>query len=109
MTSRCYIKFKLEPKEKRVQAAGMQPETGFTMERAREIYESVDEEFMEVTSITDGKHGPRSLHNVGFAFDTALPQRSVENQIKETAQERLGDDIDVVLESDHIHWEFQPE
>jgi len=105
----CYIKLKLYPDEKRAKIAGGRPEVFWLIERIREIYEAVEEEFVEITSLTDGKHGLRSLHNVGFAVDTALPQQSVENLIQELARKRLGKDIDVVVEDDHIHWEFQPE
>ena len=63
-----------------------------------------------VTSAVDGTHGIGSLHYVGYAADVRiwgiiddyLPQ------FTEGLSEALGEEFDVVLESDHIHIEFQP-
>ena len=92
-----------------VSIRGIRPETVFLIERIKEIYAAASEDELVITSVTDGIHGPNSLHYVGFAVDTRLPHGSVENIILELAKERLGREFDVVQEATHIHWEYQPE
>lgn len=74
-----------------------------------------------VTSISDGKHGERSLHYVGNAFDVRLASRYTQSASSD--EELLGDmrlalggentsnargQYDVILEGDHFHVEFDP-
>lgn len=62
-----------------------------------------------ITSANDGKHGKNTLHDDGLALDLrtwSLQGREVE--VAGQLQAALGPDYDVVLESDHIHLEFQP-
>lgn len=65
---------------------------------------------LTITSVMDGKHKEGSKHYSGFGFDVRT--RDMEPNFAKwaatTAQERLGDQYDVVLESDHIHVEFDP-
>jgi uncharacterized protein YcbK (DUF882 family) len=66
---------------------------------------------LTITSGTDGKHSPKSLHYKGLALDfrtrnvpqTQLPK--IEREIKQA----LGNDYDVVFEGDHFHVEYDPE
>ncbi len=63
-----------------------------------------------IVSCMDSKHGRGSLHFVGLALD--LRTRDLQSKDLGTAtiriKEALGDDYDVVLETDHFHIEFQP-
>jgi len=63
-----------------------------------------------ITSASDGKHGPNSLHYSGQALD--LRTRHIHGQglqlVVDKLREALGSQFDVVLESDHIHLEFDP-
>lgn len=63
-----------------------------------------------VTSLLDGKHSEKSLHYAGLAAD--LRTRHMKpNEITEAAdklRESLGKNYDVVVESDHIHMEYDP-
>lgn len=69
-----------------------------------------------VTSICDGAHSPGSLHYKGLAFDSRTWADTVGTQMephikKMLARElqlALGQDWDVVVESTHIHCEFDP-
>lgn len=88
---------------------GIQPETVFGMTVVREVYRGLGEELV-FTCITDGVHIPKSLHYVGYAFDTRTSNFNL-NTVEDLAtacREKLGLEWDVVVESDHIHFEFQP-
>lgn len=66
-----------------------------------------------VTSCTDGTHGVGSLHYIGSAVDLRLPSRFTSTPESDPAMVRdlksaLGDEWDVVLETDHIHAEHDP-
>jgi hypothetical protein len=56
------------------------------------------------------EHEPPSIHVVGGAFDYGI--RRIPDAdcvlIRHLLQERLGHGFDVVLESDHIHVEYDP-
>ena len=56
------------------------------------------------------KHNTPSRHCVGGAYDYRTFNLSEENQEKFRARvsSRLGDGFDVVLESDHLHVEYDP-
>ena len=63
-----------------------------------------------VTSVVDGVHSQGSLHYVGYAADLRI-WAIEDNELDEFARglsEELGVEFDVVLETDHIHMEFQP-
>ena len=65
---------------------------------------------LTLTSVNDSKHGKNSLHPCGQAADlrtwnlTTEQQREITKKIKEA----VGSEFDVVLESDHIHIEYDP-
>lgn len=63
-----------------------------------------------ITSGMDGKHMPGSLHFGGLAFDFRTRHVGAAELPQLVAQitEALGDEFDVVLESDHLHVEFDP-
>ena len=61
-----------------------------------------------ITSASDSKHGPNSLHYCGKALDIRtrhLPSPS-KQLLRDQIAEALGPQFDVVLEADHIHMEF---
>ncbi len=63
-----------------------------------------------ITSGRDGTHGPRSLHYFGRALDLRIRHLSdgLAKTIRDEIKNALGIDFDVVLESDHIHVEYDP-
>ncbi len=63
-----------------------------------------------ITSARDGQHKSNSLHYQGKAIDLRIsdmpPGR--ERDVVRELQRALGSDFDIVLESDHIHLEYDP-
>jgi hypothetical protein len=63
----------------------------------------------EFTSVVDGTHSKHSRHYVGMAFDLRIWYLTNQDDFVVWLQAHLGDSYDVVLESTHIHVEFDPE
>lgn len=63
-----------------------------------------------ITSALDGKHSTNSLHYTGFALDyrTRHLLDGVPRVLQRRISDCLGSEFDVVLESDHIHIEYDP-
>lgn len=64
-----------------------------------------------ITSAHDGVHSAHSLHYAGLAVDVRtrdLTKEQIETLAK-ALRETLGKDFDVVVETDHIHIEYDPE
>ena len=59
-----------------------------------------------ITSARDGKHMEGSLHYKGQAID--LRTKHVLEALTKKIKEYVGSDYDVVLESEHIHLEWDP-
>lgn len=59
-----------------------------------------------ITSTFESNHSAGSLHYSNDAFDFSRPVLNRE-KVK-SLKERLGNDYDVVVESDHIHVEYDP-
>ena len=93
-----------------VKLGDLKPQTVLAMQVAAEVYREVGAEFV-ITSVNDSKHMTNSLHYSGYAFDCRIwtleedMRQSVTNDISAA----LGEDFDVVLESDHIHLEWDPQ
>jgi hypothetical protein len=63
-----------------------------------------------ITSGVDGSHSAASLHYQGLALDFRtrdLPAQQL-GTIKASIQRELGASYDVVIESDHLHIEYDP-
>ena len=90
-----------------VDLRGLSPQMAIAYTIACRCYGQYD---CVITSASDGKHGPNSLHYKGQALD--LRTRHINGQglqlVVDKLKEALGSQFDVVLESDHIHVEFDP-
>ena len=64
-----------------------------------------------VTSLMEGNHKPNSKHYVGQAADFRTHFFKLEElpYVVEDLRELLGEDYDVILETTHIHVEYDPE
>jgi len=63
-----------------------------------------------ITSGRDGKHMNGSLHPTGYAADLRTRNMSTAQQerLRDDLQDELGQDYDRVIESDHLHIEYDP-
>lgn len=87
----------------------LKPETLLAIIITNDVYK-LHGHSLTVTSIADGKHARQSLHYVGYAFD-ARTRMLTDDEIYSISNElrkRLTTDYDVVVESDHLHIEYQP-
>jgi len=60
-----------------------------------------------VTSVSEGKHMPKSLHYHGRAFDVRRPGGD-EHNLAEDCDKALGGDWDFLIQKDHWHFEWDP-
>jgi len=93
-----------------VRIHGIRPEIVLALQVAEKVYDQYGY-VMTITSVIDSKHSTASLHYVGAAVDLRirnLSSKSIAQSIVNEIKTNLGDDFDVVLESNHIHIEFQP-
>lgn len=92
-----------------VRILGVRPEIALVMPF---IYDVAKESLggCTVTSCTEGKHSRGSKHYVGAALDLRTRNVSQAEAVEAVQKLRvgLGADFDVVLESTHIHIEFDP-
>lgn len=94
-----------------VKLSGLRPEILLAIYVIDGIYESNGINYTYITSCTDGKHGRGSLHYVGLAVDirtNIIPSQGEKDKIREQIAYSLGQEYDVVLESTHLHIEYQP-
>ena len=66
-----------------------------------------------ITACRDGKHKVGSCHYSGDAVDIRLPSRyspeeEIDLSVLVECREALGPNYDILLESDHIHLEYDP-
>ena len=93
-----------------VKLQGVSAEIVAVWQVAETVYNNLGEDLV-VTSVCEGQHGPNSLHYGGMATDLRTRVFKSEAYINEAAsliRGRLTDEYDVVVESDHIHIEFDP-
>ena len=90
-----------------VRVRGLSNEILLAIMIAQSVY-SETESSLTITSLTDGRHGIGSLHHAGDAVDLRLPMPVTRDQIVSQLRNALGANYDVVLESDHIHVEYDP-
>lgn len=93
-----------------VKLTGIKPEMCFAKTAIDQCYESNGIYRCVITSGLDGVHKKHSKHYLGQALDfrTLDMDRTTAIKIVDMAQQRLGNDFDVILESNHIHCEFDP-
>lgn len=95
-------------KDETVSLDGLNTRMLTAIQAAAQVWKEQGMQSVTITSALDGDHGTRSLHPSGQAIDLriwGLPSmRSAAEQVKDL----LGPDYDVILETDHLHIEFDP-
>jgi hypothetical protein len=96
-------------KDNTVSLANLSPQIVLALIIAESVYQQWRAEIV-ITSANDAKHSETSLHYAGNAVDiriaTLLPNER--EPIRDQIKAALNNDFDVILESDHIHIEYQP-
>jgi len=92
-----------------VDLRGIKPQMAVAYTIASHIYRGLGYH-CTITSASDGKHGPNSLHYSGNALDLRTRDCKPDDlqMIYTSLRNALGGQFDVVLEKDHIHVEFDP-
>lgn len=87
----------------------VQPETLVGMLAVDHAFRTVGHE-LTITSVSDGAHGPKSLHRFGLAFDFRTNDLTDADlgHLKLLVSRCLPDGYDVVWEHDHGHCEYDP-
>ena len=93
--------------KKGVNIQGMSTELLFGLNVADAVYKELGYE-LTVTSVLDGRHSLTSLHYAGNAADLRIRGISDPQAIVDMLKARLGVNFDVLLESNHIHIDYQP-
>lgn len=95
--------------KKRVKVNGMSTQILLAIMVANDAYNLKHKELV-ITSVVDSEHSKGSLHYVGHAVDIRTKNLSEKEAIFIAKQIRanLSNEYDVVLESNHIHIEWQP-
>lgn len=96
--------------KKGVKINGVQPEIAMAFPVIAATYHAQGYDCI-ITSCCDGEHSDNSFHYVGLAIDVRTRIVPTEDQpaLRDALASNLGDEFDVVLESDHMHIEFDPE
>jgi len=89
-----------------VDISRLRPEIRKKLTGLASIIWAMESEEIVITSTYEGTHSEGSLHYANLAIDIRRKRERMfaYNEIKQW----LGDDYDVVLESDHIHIEYDP-
>ncbi len=94
-----------------VNISGLRPEILLAWDIVDQIYELHDIKYCWMTSGLDSNHSWGSLHFSGLAIDIRIhniPSNIDRKAIVSIIKDYIGNQYDVILESDHIHIEFQP-
>lgn len=89
----------------------MQEEMHRIIRAARATAPLLSDDAVWITSANDSKHMDGSLHYANKAFDLRTynlvgPNRQMAEQWVRKMQLVLGEDYDIVLETDHVHIEY---
>ena len=92
-----------------VRIQGVSTEVAFIMPAIAAAFEKCGCE-LTITSVIDGKHSRGSLHYSGNAIDLRTRHMHAESisRVVVLLKDALGDDFDVVKESNHLHLEYDP-
>lgn len=90
-----------------VSMSGVRPEIAIALQIVEPILNTYGQETV-VTSCMEGRHKRASAHYSGRAVDLRIWDITNKDKCMEYMQDALGRDYDVIMESNHIHLEFDP-
>ena len=85
---------------------GIKPELLAGLMVADDIFHREFKAEMTITAVTDGKHMTNSKHYTGHAVDIRTRDLSRPEAILSRLNQELDEWYDIVMESDHIHFEY---
>ena len=91
-----------------VRLLGLQPPMLVALNAVKDAYDNLGVDCV-ITSATDGNHSSGSWHHAGLAMDfrtrhlTSAQKKALTGTVKKSLPE-----FDVVLESSHLHVEYDP-
>lgn len=93
-----------------VRVSGIQQETVLGIMICHQVFTEEKQKFT-VTSVVDGTHKPGSFHYSGLAFDLrTYDLRGIGVlSMAQKLRDRLPSEYQIIVESDHIHVEFDDE
>lgn len=99
----------IQVKDHSIRLGSLAPQIVLALLVAQEAYRKHGEDVI-ITSVNDGAHSQTSLHYVGHAVDlrTKHLKPIARQTVRDDIAVALGADFDVILESDHLHIEYQP-
>ena len=95
------------PIKRGVDVSGLKPEILIAYVEAQFIWREQATRAV-ITSGLDGNHMEGSKHYIGQAIDLRTRDLTNPSLARDKLSQSLGSDYDVVLESDHIHVEYDP-
>jgi len=84
----------------------LRPEIRRKQNQIARLVWTIEQEELVVTSTYEGNHSEGSLHYVDLAEDIRRHKKGQE--VRDTIQNKLGMDYDIVLRPTHIHIEYDP-
>lgn len=92
-----------------VRILGICPEVLLAASIAESVYLKYSAE-ATITAGIDSKHSRASMHYAGRAIDLRINNVKQDqwSHLRQDLADSLGADFDVLLESDHIHVEYEP-
>ncbi len=94
-----------------VRLALLEPQTALAMMVVESVAIKLTLPELVITSVNDSEHMDGSLHYLGLAFDirTHSMRKDQIDIFFKAIKDALGDSgFDIILESDHIHIEYDP-
>lgn len=95
--------------KKSVKVQGMTTEIALALMIIDGVYNMYGQELV-VTSIMDGRHSRTSSHYAGNGIDTRTRYFTDQEKlaVAQDCRDRLGRDFDVIVETDHLHFQYKP-
>jgi len=89
-----------------VEISRLRPEIRKKLNMISILVWSIEREELVITSTYEGNHSEGSLHYADLAVDIRRNNRG--QTVRAELRVKLGRNYDVILESDHIHIEYDP-